>query len=127
MGPWDTISIGGPFVAPERKTVYFDIDSTLVFADGEWPSDVDVGTTVGIGGRTWLVHEPHRQSILDFHARGHNVILWSQGGSSWAAAVAKALDIEDKVLACLSKPDWYFDDKPVTEWMTDKQHYYKKA
>lgn len=117
----------GMFTAPERKTVFFDVDSTLVFATGEWPDEPTSGEIVEIGGRNWLVHGPHRETIWDFHARGHNIILWSQGGAAWAAAVAKAIGVERAVLACLSKPDWYFDDKPVGDWMTEKQRYYKDA
>ena len=105
------------------KTVYFDVDNTLVFSAKECPSFL--GDTVVIGCRQWVVHEEHRELIYDFKARGHTVVVWSAGGAEWAASVVRALGIEDEVDLCISKPDWYFDDKAAGEWII--RHYYKKG
>jgi phosphoserine phosphatase len=113
-------------VQPERKTVAFDVDSTLVFATGEFPENPTSGRIVRIGGRNWMVHEPHVEAVKDFAARGHTILLWSQGGAAWAAKVARALEIEGLVWACLSKPDWIFDDKPVSAWLEETRRYYKQ-
>jgi phosphoserine phosphatase len=113
--------------APERRTVYFDVDSTLVFAQGEYPQERTSALVVYIAGRCWLVHEPHLSCLRDFAARGHNIILWSAGGPAWASAVAEALGVSHLVFACLPKPDWFFDDKPVEKWLTPLQRTYLRA
>jgi len=103
---------------PEKPSVYWDVDSTLVFA---W-SDLDDTlkaklTTVYINSECFYVHDQHIQKIKEFKARGHNVIVWSAGGSDWAEAVVNAIGIQAFVDVVLSKPDWYFDDLPVEEWI----------
>lgn len=114
------------YVAPERRTAFIDVDSTLVFATGEWPEETEESSRlITVGGREWLVHEPHVNAILDFAARGHNVVVWSQGGAAWASAVVRALGLEQQVVACLPKPDWIFDDKPVDSWIEPSRRYYK--
>lgn len=111
------------FTTPKGPTVYFDVDNTLVYSVTEFP--FAVGTKVSIGGRTWVIEDVHVDAIRDFHARGHTIILWSAGGSEWCQAVAEALDIEDYVWACLSKPTWYFDDCPAERFMPQNIRYYK--
>jgi hypothetical protein len=116
--------MGPMFFTDAAPTVYFDVDSTLVFTSQETPKDISCYQPVEIGGRRFYIHVPHVEHLKDFYARGHNVIVWSQGGALWARMVVQALDVERYVTACLSKPQWVFDDKPVEAWLCDKQRSY---
>lgn len=58
--------------------------------------------------------------VKEEHHRGATIIVWSRGGYEWAADVITALGLQDYVHTVMSKPLVYFDDKPVTEWLTDR-------
>ncbi len=112
------------FVLNDKPTVFFDVDSTLVFTAQEYPGDLSTARKTWFGDRMFYIHHPHIECLLDFQARGHNIIVWSQGGSAWARAVVEQLDLCDVVTACLTKPNWVFDDKPVAEWLNDSHRSY---
>jgi hypothetical protein len=114
-------------VTNDKPTVYFDVDSTLVFTALEAPINLTAARVIYIRDRGFVVHEPHVAYIKDFAARGHNVIVWSQGGAEWSAVVVVALGLENYVTACLSKPAWYFDDKYAEEWLMPHQRSYIEA
>ncbi len=115
-------------VLNDRPTVFFDVDSTLVFTAQEAPNSLEAFNApwVVINDREFLVHSAHVESIKDFHARGHNVIVWSAGGAAWSATVVEALGLTKYVWACLPKPFWVFDDKPVEKWLNDSHRTYLK-
>jgi len=113
------------FVMNDKPAVYFDVDSTLVFTAQEAP--LGMFTFVKIKGREFYVHDLHVEALKDFNARGHNVIVWSQGGAAWAKTVIKKLCLEDYVTACLSKPNWIFDDKPVWDWLGEHTRSYMEV
>src|SRR5574338_1268443 len=95
-------------------TVYFDVDETLILVE-DLPSNVT--PTCNLNG---VRYEPHYGNIdrLKQHAlRGHKVIVWSMSGENWARAVVKDLGLEDFVWDCLSKPIFFYDDKPVNDFM----------
>lgn len=122
-------------VSNDRPTVFFDVDSTLVFSWDECPLELrneDTAIDITATGDpedavTFYRHDKHENAIMDFHARGHNVIVWSAGGANWAAAVVKALCLEGCVYACLEKPRWYFDDKTVDQWMPELNRTYLRG
>lgn len=58
--------------------------------------------------------------LKEEHNRGSTIVVWSRGGYQWAADVITALGLEAYVDTVMSKPLVYFDDKPVTEWLTDR-------
>lgn len=65
------------------------------------------------------VARPHvREVFSDLTGMGHDIYLWSSAGSGYAAAAARALEIEDFVLGCHSKAeapvrvDFAVDDDP---------------
>ncbi len=101
----------------ERKTVYFDIDDTLL----EWYTchkDEENATLIKNNG-----HSFYKKAIvpniraLKAHARaGHLVVVWSAGGSGWAECVIKALGLQQYVNLILTKPDYYYDDQPAVAW-----------
>lgn len=110
----------------EKPTVYFDVDSTLVFTQAETPIDptlfnMDNYITVNEGEfkRVFTVHDKHVECIKDFKARGHNVVVWSAGGADWASLVIDNLGLQEYIDVIMPKPDWYFDDLEVSKWMTN--------
>lgn len=99
------------------KPTAFDVDETLVhqIREGE---KVDPGAEIiEIGGANWIINRNH-VTQLEYHAaRGHTIIVWSQGGGEgWAKEVVKALDLEDKVDYVMCKPYWMYDDN--VNWPT---------
>jgi hypothetical protein len=56
--------------------------------------------------------------MRQFKARGHYVVVWSQGGYAWAEAVCKTLGIESLVDEVKTKPKWCIDDLAPAVWMT---------
>lgn len=110
-------------VMPERKTVYFDIDDTLVASSAEsiFP---DNSREVNFRNRRFLVHSKHCELMKDFKARGHIVVVWSAGGSEWAEQVILALKLQSYVDLIITKPDWYVDDKPSSDWLGEDRRTY---
>ena len=104
------------------RSVFFDVDDTLVIWD--WKSITPEGNgLISIvdpnSGVSELVypHLRHIELMRQFKARGHTVVVWSQGGHEWAEAVCKALGIEVLVDLVMDKPNWYVDDLHATAWM----------
>lgn len=111
-------------VISSTRLVTFDVDDTLVIWD--WQSVDPTGnglipikdTNSGITQYV-LPHYRHVELLKQFKSRGHTVVVWSQGGSAWAAYVCRALGIENAVDYCMDKPNWYVDDLPSEKWMKD--------
>jgi len=66
--------------------------------------------------RVWP-HKAHIKLLKDKKSRRSKIIVWSQSGFEWAAAVVKALELEAYVDFVMTKPHAYMDDLPATEWM----------
>ena len=104
------------------RSVFFDVDDTLVIWDWKSINPEGIGLvkiTDPDSGCSVLVH-PHARHIelmRQFKARGHTVVVWSQGGSAWAESVCKALGIELLVDYVMDKPNWYVDDLNASVWM----------
>jgi hypothetical protein len=95
----------------KSDTVLFcDVDDSLV----TWNADRSAYT----------IHKRHVAFVEGFFARGLPVIVWSLGGWKWASKIVKELGWEHKVTAVLSKPRWYLDDKPASEWMPEANRIY---
>ena len=109
-------------VIKSHRIVFIDVDDTLVIWDWKDISPDGIGLiTVSdpVSGFTQqlLPHERHINLLKQFKARGHTVVVWSQGGYSWADTVVKALGLEELVDVVMSKPDWYIDDIPAAAFM----------
>lgn len=107
---------------PNGPTVYFDVDNTLVFSKTEFP-DIE-GSPLVIRDRLFTVHDAHVELLKDFKARGHTVVVWSAGGSTWAETVIKSLDLVNYIDVVVNKPTWFFDDKQADEFMFEGIRYY---
>ena len=116
------------YVLPEGKVAYFDVDDTLV----KWYETNNDGTIDRVAihiGNFISYKEPIKEHIdeLILQAKsGTRIVVWSASGVKWAEAVVKALKLEEYVDAVLAKPDRYYDDKDVNEWIP-KRRYYKKS
>ena len=104
------------------RLVTFDVDDTLVIwdwrsVDPEGKGLVQIKNPDGNCVETVLPHYRHIELLRQFKARGHTVIVWSQGGSAWAASVCKTLGIDSMVDYAMDKPNWYVDDLPSEAWM----------
>lgn len=121
-------------VLKSHNSAWFDVDDTLVKWGTVLPEDREhlVPITCPVSSvededgnikevSQWTEYlRPHKKHIeqLKLHkARGHTVIVWSQGGWEWAEAVVKALKLENYVDLVVSKPNWYYDDIPCQEYM----------
>lgn len=111
----------GEHIAP------FDVDNTLVMHDN---GPLVIQQPIGNGDH--ILHhvtpnQVHIDCLKTMKHRGNLVIVWSASGQGWAEAVVKALGIEKYVDIVISKPNFYFDDKPVSEWMTERVYVTKKG
>ena len=109
-------------VVKSHKIVMFDVDDTLVIWDWkpinpEGVGLVEIKDPVSGFKELLMPHERHITLLKQFKTRGHTVVVWSQGGWSWAETVVKSLGIEDVVDVVMSKPDWYVDDMPASAYM----------
>lgn len=120
-------------VVPCKQTTFFDVDDTLVMWNttpeqlAKRGVDFDCpGSFVLIDGELresppWkqrlLPHRKHIEQLIKHKQRGHTIIVWSAGGYDWAAAVIKALKLENFVDLAISKPTWAYDDLQPTEFI----------
>ena len=104
-----------------ENTSPYDVDDTLVMhnlgdeRDIVYIEDPYSGDTIQM-----RPNRPMIRLLKEEHARGNPVIVWSRGGEQWAYAVVLALKLEDIVSMTMAKPHRYFDDRKVSDWMTDQ-------
>lgn len=110
----------------------FDVDDTLVVHKEDlrglktvWVKDPACNEEVKLGINMAMV-----KVLKEEKYRGSTIIVWSRGGWEWAKNVVEALGLQDSVDYVLTKPDTVYDDKPVTEWLTQRVYlapgtYYK--
>lgn len=114
-------------VIPCNQPTFFDVDDTLVMW-GYAGLPVDGAIEIECRGIKQYVtpHKKHIEQLKAHRARGHTIIVWSQGGWEWAAAVVKALNLEKFVDLVIEKPQWAYDDLPASvfmpqsKWMKDE-------
>lgn len=107
------------------QPLFCDVDDTLLNWTYE-PNPAEDRIKVECDGYIQYL-TPMKKNIeqLKAHAaRGHTVIVWSAGGSSWALAAVKALQLEDFVHLVIEKPMWILDDLQPSEFMP-KARWYK--
>lgn len=108
----------------------FDCDETLVMWswDAEHDKDaIEIMQPMENGPLSFnklVPNKPVIERLKGHAAQGHTIIVWSAGGGSWAEAVVKALDLEKFVSACMSKPQFFYDDLPAVEWLSEVNRYH---
>jgi len=107
----------------DKPTLYVDVDDTLVMWNSFDMPESKQGDFLNIpcGNETVTVypHRAHIDLLKQFKARGHNVVVWSQGGSDWAETIVNTLGLQDLVDVILTKPNWFVDDIPATVFLPD--------
>lgn len=102
----------------DRRTLFVDVDDTLLLHNkSDYP--LELHKHIPHNGRVF-VGVPHTKNILmmeKFFNLGYEIIVWSKTGKTYAEAVVRALQLTHEVSACLTKPDFYMDDKGMEEWM----------
>lgn len=106
------------FTLPDNfgsHVVFFDVDETLV----EWVTNTDPNAEEAliVDGVLLRPIETHVEALKKHKERKDQVIVWTQGGSKWAEAVVKALELEEFVDIAMAKPTLYYDDLDVSVWM----------
>jgi len=111
-------------ICNDDHVVAFDVDDTLVMWIWDQAEREKFKIEIGKGNFKTLVlpHKVHIELLKRYKAKGKTVIVWSQSGNEWAAAVIKALDLEEFVDYVFTKPEKYVDDLKADEWM---EHVYK--
>lgn len=100
------------------QPTYFDVDDTLVM----WDLPDTMKNNLWIDGTYFKVHKPHIEVLKKHAARGHTIIVWSQGGWEWAEKVVKALELEEYVDLVIEKPKWIYDDLPASKFMPESYY-----
>lgn len=77
--------------------------------------DVD-NTLVAWEGTTYKPMKRNIEALINHARRGHSVIVWSAGGIAWTRRIIEELGLEKYVTVATTKPRWFLDDKPPTEW-----------
>ena len=100
------------------NVVFFDCDETLVI----WNyAKEDEQKTIKFDNYGYdvhlLPHYEHMKLLQQFKARGHVVIVWTQGGFDWGKKVVETLGLSKFVDAIVCKPKWYVDDLPCEAFM----------
>jgi hypothetical protein len=105
----------------DRRTLYVDVDDTLLLHDlSEHRWDTFAGPVeVECNGRVFegVPHQKNIKLLIKFYKLGYDIIVWSKTGKTWAEEVCKTLNIGQYVSTYLTKPDFYLDDKPVGDWI----------
>ncbi len=105
-----------------ESLVFCDVDQTLVVypEDGNKKATIDIlNPNDGIVEKL-IPHEGHIKILKQRKGRGSFIVVWSAGGFAWAAAVVKALGLENHVDMICSKPHIYLDDKPADKIMGER-------
>jgi len=106
----------------ERKTVYFDVDDTLL----EWKT-CDKKDSKAIkfdhNGHDFYKRPimPNIEALKLHFLAGHLVVVWSAGGARWAEKVIRTLCLHKHVNLIINKPDYMYDDKDPSHWMPNRQ------
>jgi len=103
-------------IIENEQVIFCDVDETLVLHDQDtYTIGAKIVVTDPYCGtlRTLTVHQPHVQLLRERAKRGAHIKVMSAGGYQWAEAVVKALQLEDCVAECLSKPIAIIDDLPI--------------
>ena len=108
----------------KEPIVYCDCDDTLVMwgaypyhPEGEFCMEFEDPVT---HGTLYLkINKKQVDQLKEHKIRGHTIIVWSAGGADWAQEVVRQCGLSGVVDAVMSKPDWFYDDIPASEFMPE--------
>jgi hypothetical protein len=99
-----------------------DVDDTLILytapegQEEDYIYVIDPYEEEEVKVKVWP-HKPHIKILKDKKSRRSKIIVWSQSGYEWAAAVIEALGLEDYIDYVMCKPKEYMDDLDSSAWM----------
>lgn len=106
-------------VIDKDQNVCFDVDDTLLIYD--FPNGFKDTITIEHGVKnvqtSFVVNTPAVDLLKSYYNNNKTIIVWSAGGFDWVEKVIKALNLEDFVDICMTKPEKYIDDLDANEWM----------
>lgn len=103
------------------RIVWVDCDDTLVLWDKSKFPNEELLTVEHVNGPVEVIpHKKNINTVVKFWKLGYTIVVHSGSGSAWAEAVVVALNLEKYVTLCMSKPLYYFDDKPVETWARER-------
>lgn len=114
-------------IIPSRS-VFVDVDDTLIKWEIEGISfqNHPECITLDMFGtqKRFLPMWSNINKVKSFYEKGYEIVIWSLSSKQWAEQVVKKLGLEDYVDFCVSKPDFYIDDKEADHFMlADKRIY----
>lgn len=98
-------------ILPSDRCLWVDVDDTLIM----WSED----------HTSWLPHLEHIALIKQFSSRGQKIVVWSAGGVEWAVQAINLLELEPYVDLVVSKPAWFIDDLPSSEFLPESSRIFK--
>ena len=103
------------FKLPDQTTIFYDVDDTLILhkvvkTEENEKEFIKIQDPHYECTHEVVPHKEHIQSLKDNSKAGHNIIVWSGGGSDWASAVIKTLGLNEYVDVIVNKPDFWYDD-----------------
>lgn len=107
------------------QPTFFDVDETLIMWNPTPEQELKHGIeyTSPEGHKQLLVpHIPNIEQLKKHSLRGHTIVVWSAGGSRWAAEAVKFLGLQAHVALTMAKPLWFYDDKQPEEFMGKPQY-----
>ena len=112
-------------VIPDKNTIYCDVDDTLVMWHC-WQGREDeilIFDEPRFKVINVIPHYRHVDILKKYKTMNkYNIVVWSQGGSAWAAAVVKKLGLEECVDVVLNKPWRYYDDLHCSDFMPPRSY-----
>ena len=100
----------------------FDCDDTLVsWHYSEHKTQNSIAFTDPTTQEIFFLEEikVHTQALKNHKLRGHTIVVWSASGAAWAEEVVTRLGLTGYVDACMTKPNWAYDDLPASEFIPE--------
>ena len=110
-------------VVDDNQIVFFDCDDTLVIWGYDRANTSHTDNLVEFnnwGYSQWLLPNQELIDQLKGHKKnGHKVVVWSRSGYEWAKEIVEGLKLQDHVDFVMSKPMYFYDDLPASQFMDE--------
>lgn len=107
-------------IVPSRS-IFSDVDDTLIkWAEPgcDFKNHPDAVELNMFGSQIWVIPMLENINTLKkFYETGYEVVVWSLSSKQWADEVVDKLGLRPWVDYCVSKPDFFLDDREVTHFM----------
>lgn len=112
---------------PNEPIAYYDVDGTLIEhhyvptqSDKEGRDYINVVDPYQPGVTCCLkINKKHTNLLTQHYKRGYAVVVWSAAGARWAKTIVEALNLQDSVNVCITKPHVAVDDLPAEKVLSN--------